>query len=125
MKLYQITLGSNDETVELKDSFFSDTIELKSVYVLNTVDFTEHLMQVEISFLRQNTNIHTSESKDLIIVPLDKTAGARISKKSYDILFRDVEIPAHFNVKLFDEDGVAFDNAKLGKVLITLEGNSS
>ena len=125
MKLYQITVSSNNETVELKDSFFSDTLELKSVYVLNTADLTEHLMQVEISFLRQNTNVHTSESKDLVIVPLDKTAGARLSKKSYDVLFRDVEIPAQFNVKLFDEDGDAFDNAKLGKVLITFEGNSS
>ena len=62
MKLYQITVSSNNETVYLKDSFFSDTLELKSVYVLNTADLTEDLMQVELSFLRQNTNVHTSES---------------------------------------------------------------
>jgi len=125
MKLYQITVGSNDETVELKDSFFSETLELKSIFVLNTADFTEHLMQVELSFLRQNTNVHTSESKDLVIVPLNKTAGVRESKKNYHVLFRDVEIPAQFNVKLFDDTGAPFDNAKLGKVLITFEGNSS
>ena len=125
MKLYQITVSSNNETVNLKDSFFSDTLELKSVYVLNTADLTEDLMQVELSFLRQNTNVHTSESKDLVIVPLDKTPNARKSKKNYHVLFRDVEIPAQFNVKLFDQDGAPFDNAKLGKVLITLEGNSS
>lgn len=125
MKLYQFTVSSNNETVSLKDSFFSDTLELKSVYLLNSADLVEDLLQVEISFLRQNTNLHTSESKDLVIVPLDKTAGARKSKKNYHILFRDVEIPAQFNVKLFDQDGDPFDNAKLGKVLITFEGNSS
>ena len=125
MKLYQFTISSNNETVNLKDSFFSDTLELKSVYLLNSADLVEDLLQVEISFLRQNTNVHTSENKDLVIVPLDKTAGARKSKKNFDVLFRDVEIPAQFNVKLFDQDGAPFDNAKLGKVLITLEGNSS
>lgn len=129
MKLYQIVVSSNDETVELKDSFFSETLELKSIYVLNTADFTaianENLMQVELSFLRQNTNVHTSEDKDLVIVPLNKTAGVRESKKDYHILFRDVEIPAQFNVKLFDETGAPFDNAKIGRVLITFEGNSS
>ena len=125
MKLYQFTVSTNDETVELKDSFFSDTLELKSIYLLNRVDLVEDLLQVEISFLRQNTNVHTSENKDLVILPLDKTSGVRKSKKNYDVLFRDVEIPAQFNIKLFDQDGAPFDNAKLGKVLITLEGNSS
>ena len=125
MKLYQIVVSSNDETVELKDSFFSETLELKSIFVLNTANFVEHLMQVELSFLRQNTNVHTSEDKALVIVPLNKTAGVRESKKDYHILFRDVEIPAQFNVKLFDETGAPFDNSKLGNVLIPIECNSS
>ena len=125
MKLYQFVISSNNDVVALKDSHFAETFELKSIYVLNSADLTEDLMQVEIDFIAGNTNVHTTEDRDLIIVPLDKTANSRKSKKHYETLFRNIDIPRQFRIKLYDENGDPFDNAKLGKVLITFESDST
>jgi hypothetical protein len=125
MKLFQFLISSNSQTINLKQSFFVDTLELKSIYFMNSVDLVagEEVAEIEISFL-EAPNIHTSQNVDLIIMPLNLEAGKRKSKKQFEVMWRNLQVPQNFSVKVFKKDGSLFDNAKIGEILINLEANS-
>ena len=125
MKLFQFLISSNSQTINLKQSFFVDTLELKSIYFMNSADLVagEEVAEIEISFL-EAPNIHTSQNVDLIIMPLNLEAGKRKSKKQFEVMWRNLQVPQNFSVKVFKKDGSLFDNAKIGEILINLEANS-
>jgi len=125
MKLFQFLVSSNSETINLKQSFFVDTLELKSIYFMNSQDLVagEEVAEIEISFL-EAPNVHTSQNVDLIIMPLNTEAGKRKSKKHFEVMWRNLQIPQNFTIKVFKKDGSLFDNAKIGEILINLEANS-
>lgn len=125
MKLFQFLVSSNSETINLKQSFFVDTLELKSIYFMNSGDLVagEEVAEIEISFL-EAPNVHTSQNVDLIIMPLNTEAGKRKSKKHFEVMWRNLQIPQNFTIKVFKKDGSLFDNAKIGEILINLEANS-
>lgn len=125
MKLFQFLVSSNSQTINLKQSFFVDTLELKSIYFMNSGDLVagEEVAEIEISFL-EAPNVHTSQNVDLIIMPLNLEAGKRKSKKHFNVMWRNLQIPQNFSIKVFKKDGSLFDNAKIGEILINLEANS-
>lgn len=125
MKLFQFLVSSNNEIINLKQSFFVDTLELKSIYFMNSGDLVagEEIAEIEISFL-EAPNVHTSQNVDLIIMPLNLEAGKRKSKKHFNVMWKNLQIPQNFSIKVFKKDGSLFDNAKIGEILINLEANS-
>lgn len=125
MKLFQFLVSSNSQTINLKQSFFVDTLELKSIYFMNSGDLVagEEVAEIEISFL-EAPNVHTSQNVDLIIMPLNLEAGKRKSKKHFNVMWRNLQVPQNFFIKVFKKDGSLFDNAKIGEILINLEANS-
>lgn len=125
MKLFQILVSSNSESVSLKKSMHMKTLRLKSIYFMNKANLsaTETSCLVEISFLREGVNVHTNLNNDVVIMPLDSTASTRLSKKEYDIVFNEVNVPQQFQVNIYNADGTAFDNTKIGEVLISLESD--
>lgn len=125
MKLFQFLVSSNNQDINLKQSFFVDTLELKSVYFMNSADLVagEEIAEIQISFL-EAPNVHTSQNVDLIIMPLKVETNKRMSKKHFEITWNNLQIPQNFNIKVFKKDGSLFDNAKIGEILINLEANS-
>jgi hypothetical protein len=126
MKLFQFVVNSNNETVNLKNSYFCKEFTLKSISVVSKADYgaTNYLMQADIECLDQGVNVHSSESEDHIVIALDKTTGKRITIQEFDILFRNIEIPGSFRIRLYDDNGDAFDNTKIGAVVFTFMSDS-
>lgn len=124
MKLFNIVSRSNDEIVFLKNSFWADTLKLKSIYFMSSQDVNEDVMQVSIEFLNETINVHTTLNADHPVLPLNTKAGERKSKKTYDVLFREVNIPQQFRVRALDVNGDPFNPALFGTLVITLEADS-
>ena len=124
MKLFQFVVNSNQAIVNLKNSYWAETLHLKSIFFMSDGDVADDVMQVNIEFLNESTNVHTTLKNDYIIVPLDTEAGKRKHKKQYDILYNDVNIPQQTIITCLDKDGAPFDNTKFGTLLITFEADS-
>ena len=124
MKLFQFVCNSNQEIINLKNSFWAESLTLKSIYFMADGDVADDLMQINVEFLNESTNVHTTLKNDYIILPLSTEAGKRKHKKHYNIQYNDVNIPQSTIITCLDKTGAPFDPTKFGTVVITFEADS-
>jgi len=124
MKLFQFVCNSNQEIINLKNSFWAESLTLKSVYFMADGDVADDLMQINVEFLNESTNVHTTLKNDYVILPLSTEAGKRKHKKHYNIQYNDVNIPQSTIITCLDKAGAPFDPTKFGTLVITFEADS-
>lgn len=123
MKLFQFVCSSNQEIVGLRNSFWAETLKLKSVYFMASDDVVDDVLQVNIEFLNESTSVHTTLKSDNVILPLSTEAGKRKHKKHYDIQYNGINIPQQTIITCLDKNGNPFDDAKFGTLVITMEAD--
>jgi len=123
MKLFQFVCSSNQEIVGLRNSFWAETLKLKSIYFMASDDVVDDVLQVNIEFLNESTNVHTSLKSDNVILPLSTEAGKRKHKKHFDVQYSGINIPQQTTITCLDKDGEPFDETKFGTLVITMEAD--
>jgi hypothetical protein len=125
MKLFQFICNSNQEIINLKTSFWTETLTFKSAYFMADSDVVDDVMQINMEFLNESTNVHTTLKNDYIVLPLSTEAGKRKHKKHYHITLNDVNIPQSTIISCYAKDGTPFDNTKFGTLVLTFEADST
>jgi len=125
MKLFQFVCSSNQEIVNLKNSYWAETLTLKSAFFMAAADVADDVMQINVEFLNESTNVHTTLKNDFIILPLSTEAGKRKHKKHYNVSYSDINVPQQTIITCLDKAGAPFDPTKFGTLVLTFEADSS